>query len=146
MRLARPKQTGLLIVSLVFTLVMFLPTQAFAHAGHGHAQAVTVHSNPTVQTVISKDSRTGASAHQISQQRPLQKLATSVSASSGLVKDACSNGCCQAGAGPSCCPICTNDASVELEPPLSAKLFPPLARRGAGVTPGALSKPPKSLI
>jgi hypothetical protein len=141
---------AVLATSFFLGLVMLAPTQALAHAGHDHgivdmsskatpaksiapvAEPSNEQSSPRMRTVVTVDSERSPGSEVTSGFAP------------GKSKN-CLGGCCQS-AGAHCCPITLLSASLSFTAPKKSPLFPRIVSRGAGITPGALSKPPKSLV
>jgi hypothetical protein len=139
-----------LATSFLLALVMLAPTQALAHAGHDHG-IVDISSKPTpVKSIVptAEPSNEQSSPRMrtvvtVDGERSSASEVTSVFAP-GKSKN-CPGGCCQS-AGAHCCPITLLSASLSFTAPEKPLLFPPIVSRGVGITPGALSKPPKSLV
>ena len=140
---------GLLVASFVLAILAFAPTQALAHAGHNHGggvvQEVPVTREvvlPSVSSEVVWSAKPAVSATAGANKAELTWLAGDLAPKNSK---GCVGGCCQmAGAG--CCPIFFTTSSPLVEPPLGHAVFSHLADRGAGITPGTLSKPPKSLV
>jgi len=133
------KNGSLLLASLVLAMLAFIPAQAFAHPGHGHdtVKADSVNVIPSIKASGISATRSGDHAG-LAGSRDLRS-------DTGLAKGkVCTSGCCQS-AGPHCCPAFVSSDPGVFEAPSRALPFAPLVDRGAGINPGALSKPPKSL-
>ena len=156
MSLAKRSMTARLLPRLVFlatsfllVLVMFAPMQALAHAGHDHG-IVDTSSKPTpvksiVPTAEPSSKNSSPRLHTIVTVDTERSSASEVT--SGITPSKsknCPGGCCQS-AGANCCPITLLPASLSFSAPEKPPLFPLIVSRGAGITPGALSKPPRSL-
>jgi hypothetical protein len=151
---ALPKAV-ILVASFVLALLMFVPQQARAHAGHRHEAAVTQPAPEQVKPVAAKpevpeptEEQTASSLESVGAlcvstetDQPSWRL-TNAPSEDGK---SCPAGCCQS-MGAHCCPVTLLDATLVIAPPLGLSIFTDLADRGAGIQPGALSEPPKSLI
>lgn len=157
MSLAKRSMTARLLPRLVFlaasfllALVMLAPTQALAHAGHDHG-IIDTSSKPTPvksipPTAKPSDKNSSPRLHTVVTLDAEQSAASEVT--SGIAPNKlknCPGGCCQS-AGANCCPVTVLPASLSFTAPEKPPLFPPIVSRGAGIIPGALSKPPKSLV
>lgn len=145
----------ILVASFVLALLMFVPQQALAHAGHRHEAAVTQPAPEQVKPVAAKpvvpepaEEQTASSLESVGAlyvstetDQPSWRL-TNAPSEHGK---SCPAGCCQS-MGAHCCPVTLLDAALVIAPPLGLSIFPELIDRGAGIQPGALSEPPKSLI
>lgn len=151
---ALPKAV-LLAASLVLALLIVLPQQALAHAGHRHETGVTqpapdqvkpIAATPVVldpanvRTASSQQSAAASWAWTETDQSSWRL--TNVPSEDGK---SCPAGCCQS-VGAHCCPVTLLDSALVIAPPLGLSIFAELTDRGAGIQPGALSEPPKSLI
>jgi hypothetical protein len=137
-------RVGLLIVSFMLAILAFAPTQAQAHEGHNHGGQVSRQA-PVVRNVAP----TGG---EIAQFTHPQMLTSGVASGGQLTailpaqsSKGCLGGCCQR-AGASCCQVFLTAASPVVTPPVDNVVFASPPDSGAGITPGALSKPPKSLV
>lgn len=146
---------AILAASFALALLLFAPQQALAHAGHRHEAAVTQHAPEQVKPVAAKpvvpepaEAQTASSLESVGALcvstetvQPSWRL-TNAPSEDGK---SCPAGCCQS-MGAHCCPVTLLDAALVIAPPLGLSIFADLADRGAGIQPGALSEPPKSLI
>lgn len=140
---ARRTSAGWMFVSLVLAMLAFAPTQALAHAGHSHKQGqiqtISVPKrSPETQAVKATLPPTKS---KVAALRGLAPALTDRDESNQTT--GCLSGCCQAGSH--CCPVSLTLAAPNIDPPLGRSYFPSATRRGLGITPSALSKPPKSL-
>lgn len=151
---ALPK-TVLLAASFVLALLFLLPQQALAHAGHRHEAVVTQPAPDQVKPIAARPVVVEPSEEQTasSQQSAAALWAwTETDQSSWRLTNvpsedgkSCPAGCCQS-VGAHCCPVTLLDSALVITPPLGLSIFAELTDRGAGIQPGALSEPPKSLI
>lgn len=141
--------------SLALALLMLVPQQALAHAGHRHEAAVTQPAPEQVKPIAARpvvlepsEERTASS-----QQSAAALCAwTDTDQSSWRLTNApskdgknCPAGCCQS-VGAHCCPVTLLGAALVIAPSVGLSIFAELTDRGAGIQPGALSEPPKFLI
>ena len=148
---AFPK-VAVLAASFLLALWAFAPTQALAHAGHDHGVVEGAPKpGPVIQIAPSAEPVKGDGATSSPANESIIEN-VSVAASKALASGdmpakskSCPGGCCQS-AGASCCAVSLLTALASIEPPLGRSVFSTTARRGVGITPGALSKPPKSLV
>jgi hypothetical protein len=149
------RKAVILAVSLVLAVFVFVPQQAFAHAGHRH-EPISTHSTPEqAKPVAAKPvvldpaevqadrllQAASALAAWLEIDRPSWPL-TSAPDKGGK---SCPAGCCQS-MGAHCCPVTLLDTPPIVVPPLHRAVYSDLTDRGAGTEPAALSEPPKSLI
>jgi hypothetical protein len=151
---ALPKAV-LLVASLVLALLILLPQQALAHAGHRHEVPVAQPAPEQVKPAAAKpvvleisEERTASSQESVGALSARAKTdQSSWRLTNALPEDgkSCPAGCCQS-MGAHCCPVTLLDAALVIAPPLGLSIFAELADSGAGTEPGALSEPPRSLI
>lgn len=148
-------KTVIFAASFALALLILVPQQALAHAGHRHEAAATQPAPEQVKPVTAKpaviepsEERTasskqsdGALCARTETDRPSWRL-TNAPSENGT---SCPAGCCQS-VGAHCCPVTLLDTALVIAPLLGLSIFAELTDRGAGIQPGALSEPPKSLI
>ena len=155
MKARTPRKAVILAVSLALALVVFVPQQASAHAGHRH-EPVATHNAPDQANPVAAKPVVPEPA-EVQAERLLQSAVaavacleidrpswplTSVPNEGGK---SCPAGCCQS-VGAHCCPVTLLDTPPIVVPPLHRGVFFDLTDRGAGIEPAALSEPPKSLM
>lgn len=142
------KNGGLLLASLVLALLAFIPSQAYAHPGHGH-DAVKADPATVIPAIIASETSGTRSGGQTDVRHPgWQDLQAPLDLSfntSPVNAKGCTGGCCQS-AGPHCCPAFVSTDPGVIDAPIRTLTFARLVDKGAGINPGALSKPPKSLV
>jgi hypothetical protein len=149
-RSARALSTAAFLAgALVLAVVMFAPAQAFAHPGHSHAAGLNVSQVSPIPADLGVALAPRQSEKQ-AQGSPSRssKLSAFVDVSSNPQppgSKACTGGCCTS-SGTSCCEASLVTSAPTIAPPLGRWSFSELAHEGTGITPGALSKPPKSLV
>jgi hypothetical protein len=132
----------LFAVTIMVAALLLAPETSFAHAGHDHGPAA---SEVARQPSAIKDVADGAS-EQAGETTPAKsQSAITPSRSKGKVNIACASGCCSA-ASPSCCAVSTPALLGLLEPPYGHAVFGIVHAKGAGIVPGTLPEPPKSLV
>ena len=133
----------LIAVTLVITAVVVMPSGAQAHASHGYA---VQHAGPTPQRPV--DARTApiAGRDEATVRRTEDGASPSLLSVSGPeTPQTCPGGCCHS-AGTGCCAAWL-PASPDILVPVLGRSAPIITViGGAGITPGALPKPPNSLV
>ena len=139
----------LLATSFLLALMMLAPSQALAHAGHDHGIVDSSSETTPVKSIVpttepSRNSLPGTHAIVTvdAERLPASEVTSGFAPSKSKN---CPGGCCQS-AGAYCCPVTLLPASLSFTAPEKQLLVPPIVSRGAGITPGALSKPPRSLV
>jgi hypothetical protein len=148
MTMRNPLRLAVLTAVMLLAMIALAPTDAFAHAGHDHGgvakaapsenapSSLTTRAAPSdIEGPLSAEATAGEPSH----------FTLAASDSSPTKSKGCTGGCCKS-AGASCCPVFLPAAVPTIVPPEGRAAFAPIASTGAGITPGALSKPPKSLV
>jgi hypothetical protein len=133
----------LFAVAVMVAALLLAPTSSFAHAGHDHGRAGTEVIQPVVSTQSVEDSSPEQTAR--SAPRAEQMVVTLLPGSTGDATVICRGGCCSA-ASPSCCAVSLAAILGIPTPTLGKPIFAILHSEGVGITPGTLTKPPKSLV
>ena len=139
----------LLATSFLLALMMLVPSQALAHGGHDHGIVDSSSETTPVKSIVpaaepSRNSVPGAHAIVTvdAERLPANEVTSGFAPSKSKN---CPGGCCQS-AGAHCCPLTLLPSSLLFTAPEKPPLFALVLSRGAGITPGALSKPPRSLV
>jgi hypothetical protein len=138
--------TGSLVARMLFAVtvavaaLLLAPTTSVAHAGHDHGLAA---SEVAKQPTAIEDVANGASEQAGDTTPTKSQSAITPSRSKGKVMIACAGGCCSS---VSCCAVSTPALLGLLEPPCGHALFGIVHAKGAGIVPGTLPEPPKSLV
>lgn len=131
----------LLAVTVMVAAVLLAPSAGWAHAGHDHAKSVSVATTTDEMAASAVDT-----SHAIEQ---VQTRVSWVSSGTTKISSAntvvCIGGCCGA-ATPSCCAISIAEMLGLPVPPSGRAVFAALHLEGAGIIPGTLPEPPKSLV
>jgi hypothetical protein len=132
----------LFAVTVLVAGVLLAPSAGFAHAGHDHNTTPAVQS--AVDATVVPDaivSERGGKA----ETSKAQWIDASAASMTGKTKTTCNGGCCGA-ATPSCCAMSIAVMMGLPAPPMGKRVFVTAQHEGAGIVPGALPEPPKSLV
>lgn len=132
----------LFAVTVMVAALLLAPTASFAHAGHDHGPATT---DVTKQSPVIQEAEDQARYQKAGMATAEPQSFLVQTRLVGKAKVVCAGGCCTA-ASPSCCAVSTPAMLGLLEPPFGRPVFVTVHAEGAGIVPGMLPEPPKSLV
>jgi hypothetical protein len=142
----------LIAVTLMVAALLLAPSGALAHVGHSHSSASGLERvqpvTPLQQVVDGKTASGAVRAVPITDFRAAtvgHDTLWLTAAAPTTPDKICPGGCCSAGT--SCCCAASLPAAAQIiTTPYGKSLFEVAVFRGAGIEPGTLPEPPKSLV
>jgi hypothetical protein len=139
----------LMAVTLVVAVLTFAPPGAQAHAGHSHGvHQATYAAKPVIEpTAVARVLEIAPSAGQdeLTIGPNSGESGSLLTIHGSKTPQSCPGGCCHS-PGTGCCAAWFSAPLEIVVPPLGRSPFDAAVIGGAGITPGALPEPPKSLV
>jgi hypothetical protein len=132
----------MMAVTLAVAALILAPSGAQAHAGHSHAVPAATAMAPGVQPTMIAPTTMQV---EVTLRRASGEAASLIPTYLPKTPQTCPGGCCHS-AGAGCCAVSLPPIFQLVVPDIRRSTFVAAVFGGAGITPGALPEPPKSLV